>query len=354
MSIRNKAMLAVFLAPTLLAGAANAVEPGFYLGASGGQTTIDVNAKDYGFNGNDHFKIDDNDVGWKAYLGYNFVPWLGVEAGYIDLGGASKNFNGNHAHLDFTGWEGFLVGTLPLGPVDLFAKAGAIDIKSQLDTQNFGTSDQTNTKFAYGVGAAYNIGHWGLRVEAEGYDDNEVSDVYFLSAGVTYHFFNDKPAPVAAAPAPAPAACSDKDHDGVCDDVDQCPNTPPNTRVDSVGCSCDYTLSLQFAFNSSTLSPADKAKLDELAPVLTNLKTNTTIGGAVDGYTDSVGTDAYNLALSKRRAKAVVDYLESKGASLVGRFSVNGYGEANPVASNSTADGRAQNRRVVVHRTDCK
>ena len=354
MSIRNKAIVAMFLAPTLFAGVANAVEPGFYLGASGGQSNFDLDANDFGYDGpNRNLNFNDDDTGWKAYLGYNFLPWLGVEAGYIDFGGMEKTINGERNHLEFDGWQGFLVGTLPLGPVDLFAKAGAIDLKSELNTANLGTNQERDTKFAYGVGAAYNIGHWGLRVEAEGYDDNEVDDFYFISAGVTYHFFSDKPAPVAAAPAPAPApaACADGDNDGVCNDKDECPSTPAGARVDAVGCDCDFSLSLEFAFDSAKLSPNDMAKLDEVAGPL---KKEGAIGGTISGYTDSVGTDAYNMGLSKRRADAVAKYLESQGVQLAGRFTVNGYGESNPVASNDTAEGRAQNRRVVVSRTDCR
>jgi len=48
-----------------------------------------------------------------------------------------------------------------------------------------------------------------------------------------------------------------------------------------------------------------------------------------------------------------MQYLDSKGAKLTGRFTTTGYGEADPVASNDTEEGRAQNRRVVLHRTDC-
>jgi len=59
------------------------------------------------------------------------------------------------------------------------------------------------------------------------------------------------------------------------------------------------------------------------------------------------------MGLSQRRADAVMEYLESKGANLTGRFTATGYGEADPVASNDTEEGRAQNRRVVLHRTDC-
>jgi OOP family OmpA-OmpF porin len=71
----------------------------------------------------------------------------------------------------------------------------------------------------------------------------------------------------------------------------------------------------------------------------------------IDGYTDSVGTDAYNVKLSDRRAKAVFDYLTSRGVDPA-RLKSMGYGEANPIADNKTAEGRQQNRRVMLIRTD--
>ncbi len=85
------------LAPALVVGAAYAAEPGFYLGASGGQTTVDGDAGSFGFDDNvpgfnQNYKIDGDDWGWKAYLGYQFLPWLGVEAGYVDFGGISNSY----------------------------------------------------------------------------------------------------------------------------------------------------------------------------------------------------------------------------------------------------------------------
>jgi outer membrane protein OmpA-like peptidoglycan-associated protein len=68
---------------------------------------------------------------------------------------------------------------------------------------------------------------------------------------------------------------------------------------------------------------------------------------SVDGYTDSVGSDAYNEKLSKRRAEAAQRYLVGKGVD-ASRITVRGLGETNPVADNATADGRAENRRVEI------
>ena len=65
------------------------------------------------------------------------------------------------------------------------------------------------------------------------------------------------------------------------------------------------------------------------------------------GYTDSTGSDEYNLALSRRRAQAVADYLANQNVNST-RFTVQGFGKSDPVASNDTAEGRAENRRVEV------
>ncbi|MEZ5503668.1 MAG: OmpA family protein [Halioglobus sp.] len=355
MSILRRMTCAAVLAPILTAGTVLAAEPGFYIGASGGQANLDESANHFGYNGQYDIQLDKQDTGWKAFVGYRFLPWLGVEGGYTDFGDFSQQVFDNSVKVNLTGWDAFVVGSLPVGPVDLFLKAGAVDLKSELDTNNLGSTNDTDTQFAYGAGIAYHYRHWGLRLEAEGFDSNELYDFYFLSGGVTYSFGGDKPAPTVAAAAPvAPvtARCSDADADGVCDSDDQCPNTPPGTRVESMGCNCDYSLQLEFAFDSASLSDSDMAQLDKLVPVLTNPKVGF-ISGTVDGYTDSIGSEAYNFALSKRRAEAVANYLQSRGVDLSGRFAINGYGESNPVASNDTESGRAQNRRVVVRRTDC-
>jgi len=141
--------------------------------------------------------------------------------------------------------------------------------------------------------------------------------------------------------------------DGVCDTADQCPDTKAGTRIGPAGCNCDYTLQTHFANDSANLvDAADKAELDRLAAVMTNPKLQF-VAGEIDGYTDNVGDAAYNEKLSKERADAVATYLKSKGVVLGDRFTTKGYGAADPIADNSTEEGRAQNRRVTIRRTDC-
>ncbi len=142
----------------------------------------------------------------------------------------------------------------------------------------------------------------------------------------------------------------DSDGDGVANADDQCPDTPKGDRVGPFGCSCDVVRQVQFANNSAELTDEGKAALDELAETLTRLKF---MSGTVVGHTDSSGSEAYNQALSERRAQTVADYLQAKGTG-GGRLAVSGAGESEPVADNSTAEGRAQNRRVVLKRTDCE
>jgi outer membrane protein OmpA-like peptidoglycan-associated protein len=70
----------------------------------------------------------------------------------------------------------------------------------------------------------------------------------------------------------------------------------------------------------------------------------------VNGHTDSTGSDQYNLDLSRRRAQSVASYLSAQGVD-GRRFAVNGFGESDPIASNATEAGRAQNRRVEIYLT---
>jgi outer membrane protein OmpA-like peptidoglycan-associated protein len=157
-----------------------------------------------------------------------------------------------------------------------------------------------------------------------------------------------EPAKPTPPPSPPPPPPKDTDRDRVVDGKDQCPQTPAGHRVDSVGCSFDTRLEVYFDTDSATLKPESYADLDRLVDVLKRVPT---IRGAIEGHTDSTGSDAHNQSLSERRAAEVLDYLVEHGADR-SRFESKGFGEAQPIASNDTAEGRSQNRRVILRRTD--
>ena len=99
-----------------------------------------------------------------------------------------------------------------------------------------------------------------------------------------------------------------------------------------------------FAVDSALLTPASRSALDEVAAVLNEYDKTAVI---VQGHTDSTGSEEYNQELSERRAGAVEGYLVGRGVDR-GRLAALGYGEGAPVADNTTAAGRARNRRVDV------
>lgn len=138
----------------------------------------------------------------------------------------------------------------------------------------------------------------------------------------------------------------DDDNDGVVNNRDECPGTPQGTKVDSKGCpeaaeTAVVLHDVNFAFDSSALDESSRTALDRAARIIK--QQHLSLG--IVGHTDSIGSAAYNQALSERRAEAVRAYLVAAGvdkASLI----ASGKGENSPVASNQTPDGRAKNRRV--------
>ncbi|HEY6644731.1 OmpA family protein [Povalibacter sp.] len=157
------------------------------------------------------------------------------------------------------------------------------------------------------------------------------------------------PAPPPPPPPPPPPA--DSDGDGVIDPQDQCPDTPRGVAVDAVGCPRKGSITLRgvdFEFDSANLTGDSKSTLDEVAA---DLKKFPRLKILLEGHTDSVGNDAYNLKLSQRRAASVREYLVSQGVNPANLTS-EGFGESKPIASNATPDGRAENRRVAMSVTD--
>ncbi|HEU0226008.1 MAG TPA: TonB-dependent receptor, partial [Steroidobacteraceae bacterium] len=158
------------------------------------------------------------------------------------------------------------------------------------------------------------------------------------------------PPPPATPPPPPPPAPVDSDGDGVTDDKDRCPNTPAGTKVDEIGCFQEITLrGVLFDVNSAELTAAARGQLDTVIADIKRLPPDVAASFriTIEGHTDSSGADEYNLDLSNRRSGSVRDYLVAGGlpASIL---TATGKGEAEPVDTNATAEGRANNRRVVI------
>jgi outer membrane protein OmpA-like peptidoglycan-associated protein len=147
----------------------------------------------------------------------------------------------------------------------------------------------------------------------------------------------------------------DTDGDGIRDDVDACPNEkgPPDTDPQKNGCPKSVRVTdgeivileqVQFKTGSAVILPASDDLLRQVAGVLAEHPEILTI--EVQGHTDSRGGKAYNKKLSQKRADSVRKWLMSYGQVDGGRLSARGYGMAEPIADNGTAEGRQQNRRV--------
>lgn len=99
-----------------------------------------------------------------------------------------------------------------------------------------------------------------------------------------------------------------------------------------------------FAFDSAVLTPDARSQLDRFVQINSGIEFRRV---AITGFTDSTGSKTHNLALSASRARNVMNYLSSNGLKAQS-FVSEGLGSAEPVASNATAEGRAQNRRVEI------
>jgi outer membrane protein len=170
-------------------------------------------------------------------------------------------------------------------------------------------------------------------------------DPLLFGIGIGRRFGGHEQPAAAAAPAPAPAPPPPAA-------VAAAPSPPPPCKAPAgfkVDENCHIieqsviVRAVDFEFNMSALTAPSRQTLDEVAAALL---TQPELNVAIKGYTDSIGSVNYNLNLSQRRADAVKDYLIGKGVS-ASVLKSTGYGKVDPIAANDTAEGRAENRRVV-------
>jgi opacity protein-like surface antigen len=166
---------------------------GPYVGAGWGRFNLDIrNLSDAGTAASSIAKSNDN--AWKGFVGWRFNPYIGVEAAYVDYGRAGDRFtgtgsNGNY-RVSVSGFAPALIGTLPLGPVELFAKVGSYfyDVKVKVDFDNPGPgieSKHSRNDFLYGGGVGITfLEHLHVRAEYETVElqNAKNSDALWLSA----------------------------------------------------------------------------------------------------------------------------------------------------------------------------
>lgn len=155
--------------------AADENESGLYLGAGAGQFNAKIDDVDELTDTVESF--DDEDTSWKIFGGWRFARFFAVELDYIDLGKAEDTIGNINVATELDGFAPYLIGTLPLGPVELFARAGYYFYDVKINGESLGSLDESNEDFTYGGGVGITLfEHLHARLEYELIEISEISD----------------------------------------------------------------------------------------------------------------------------------------------------------------------------------
>lgn len=372
MKMKHTAAAAVILTAVAGAGAERIALTGPYIGADVGYANgkVDKDAAAEEVCQNDPTCVvtssteDPDTYGLKVYGGYLFNQYFALEGGYFNLGEVSfeNRTNTGETYKGTASMQGAnvdAVGHLPLlDQLSLFGRIGVIYAELKKDYSYSGGTlivngvpkDMNPTNwdvgYKYGVGLQYDFTpRLGVRGEWESYhvseeDSSSGFDMNLFAVGVVYRF-GSAPETQAVAEAepfvvveetPAPVEPAVIEKEIVREPVII---MKPTQRV---------------VLATDTLFDFDKSDIKQNGRIaLKNLAENLHGGDRliVTGYTDSLGSEAYNLKLSQRRADAVKKQLSTFGIA-PDHIETRAMGESDPVASNATEEGRAANRRVVI------
>ncbi|WP_047516237.1 OmpA family protein [Vibrio harveyi] len=261
---------------------------------------------------------DDDSFAAGMHLGYKFNEYVAAEYGVDYLGNFTANFNkAGKNTVDGDLWALTLAPKFNLPLTDswnLFAKVGAAYMMA---------GDEKDFVPTGSLGAEYQINYnWSLRAEYQRYQDMsddiiDDMDSDFFGIGFNYKFGSE---PVVQ---------------------EEVVETRPVTRI----VEHEYpaqTATVQFGLESAELQDASAFN-----GTVELMNTYPQAQVEINGYSDTTGSEAYNQQLTEKRAQAVADHFQAEGIA-ADRMTVKGMGEANPVASNETREGREQNRRVEV------
>lgn len=181
--------LKIVASTALLMGLASfssyAVDNGIYLGAGIGQGGVQFEDRIDG----ERIDFDADDTAYKFIAGWRFLDWLAVEANYVDLGSASDRIEGIDIRTDVSGVSLAALGFLPIGPVDLFAKVGAINWDAEVSARGTGISGSDDgTDLMYGGGVQFRVWSLSVRGEYEIFDVADADTVDMISLSVTWTF----------------------------------------------------------------------------------------------------------------------------------------------------------------------
>lgn len=175
---------------TLLAIPTIAADNGFYLGASVGQTQLEIDELGEDIESSD---FSGDDMSYKIFAGLRFLTFLGLEGAYRDFGAPEDEvaeLDGT-VTADLTGYDVAAVGYLPLGIADIFAKAGMIawdaDLSLDAGGSSVSVSDDGEDPF-YGLGFQLRFKSFAVRAEVEYFDVEDVDGLYMYSLGGSYTF----------------------------------------------------------------------------------------------------------------------------------------------------------------------
>jgi len=340
MSLRTKISSALLVSVGLLSPAVLADEGQFYIAP--GLQWMDFD---------DTIGLKE-DVNYFLGIGYDFTDRLSFELSTFDLdtkASTGREFDIDHYKLDVIYDLG-----VNLGVFDTFVVGGVGN--SSFDGEN-------DTLWDIGGGVSYKISDsWSWRTAVRSFQyrerDHEDSDVG-IDTALVYRFGGNTSRPAvartatpAARPAAAPSAsvAPDADRDGVLDSRDNCPDTPRNYAVDADGCPIPLEevarveLMVNFDFDRSEVKSEYFSEIEEVADFMAQFPD---VDIELEGHTDSRGTQAYNVDLSDRRVAAVRQVMIGRFNVQASRVSSRGYCESQPVASNDSDAGRADNRRVM-------
>lgn len=301
-------------------------------------------------------------------FGYNFTKNLGAEGVFDYVYSDSKPSDDDRKTYSYR-LDG-LYHFIPDSEFVPYIAAGIGAITLNRESSGSNTSGSVN----YGAGLKTFITE-SLTIRGEVrhiYDLVDSHNNVAYTIGLTY-FFGAKekktaPARVVSAEAPAPVAIAapveipetapipvsaalppqDSDGDGVYDDADKCPDTPRDVLVDDQGCpvtskdTVSIELQVEFEFDKARIKNIYNDHLRKVSDFLKQYPETTAV---IEGHTCSIGTEKYNLDLSRRRAESVVKHLINSGVES-SRLKTMAYGESKPIADNKTKQGRKRNRRV--------